>query len=85
MNDTSGMFSGCSNLTTLKIPAYGCGIRYKYGFFEQKIEDGWQVEYPDFWLEDGNPWEVKRPDHAVVVYGNLIRKTYKKTPIVLLK
>lgn len=74
-NGGLGRLAACfmDSLTTLKIPAYGCGIRYKYGFFEQKIEDGWQVEYPDFWLADGNPWEVKRPDHAVEVryYGNI--------------
>ena len=42
--------------------AWGYGIRYNYGMFEQKIEDGWQVEYPDFWLSFGNPWEIERTD-----------------------
>jgi starch phosphorylase len=45
-------------------PAYGCGIRYHYGIFEQKIEDGYQVEHPDNWLKDGDPWGVRRDEYA---------------------
>ena len=48
-------------------PAYGCGIRYKYGMFKQKIENGFQIEAPDDWLKDGNPFEMKRPEYAVEV------------------
>lgn len=74
-NGGLGRLAACfmDSLATLKIPAYGCGIRYRYGLFEQKIEDGYQVEYPDFWLKNGNPWEIKRPEHCAEVryYGNI--------------
>jgi starch phosphorylase len=56
------------SLATLELPAYGYGIRYNYGIFRQQIKNGWQVEQPDNWLRDGNPWEVKRPDLAYHVY-----------------
>ncbi|MCL2853668.1 MAG: glycogen/starch/alpha-glucan phosphorylase, partial [Defluviitaleaceae bacterium] len=52
------------SLSTLGYPAYGCGIRYHYGIFEQKIENGYQVEYPDAWLTDGDIWGVKRAEYA---------------------
>ena len=48
-------------------PAYGCGIRYRYGMFKQKIENGYQVEVPDNWLKYGNPFEIKRDEYAVEV------------------
>ena len=48
--------------------AWGYGLRYNYGMFEQKIEDGWQVEYPDFWLSFGNPWEIERTDVRYVIH-----------------
>ena len=48
------------SLATLEYPAYGCGIRYRYGMFKQEIKDGYQVEVPDNWLKDGNPFEIKR-------------------------
>ena len=74
-NGGLGRLAACfmDSLATLKIPAYGCGIRYRYGLFEQKIEDGYQVEYPDFWLKNGNPWEIKRTEHCAEVryYGNI--------------
>ena len=47
---------------TLGLPFFGYGIRYEYGIFRQRIEDGWQTEYPDNWLRYGNPWEIPRPD-----------------------
>ncbi len=47
--------------------AWGYGIRYNYGMFEQKIQNGWQVEYPDFWLSFGNPWEIERTDTKYVI------------------
>ncbi|OGO86952.1 MAG: glycogen phosphorylase [Clostridiales bacterium GWE2_32_10] len=75
-NGGLGRLAACfiDSLATLEYPAYGCGIRYKYGIFEQKIENGYQVEYPDMWLEKGNPWEVKRSEYEVEVkYGGNVR------------
>ena len=65
-NGGLGRLAACflDSLATLSYPAYGCGIRYNYGIFKQKIENGYQVEHPDDWLKDGNPWEVKRMDNA---------------------
>ena len=58
----------------LDYPAYGCGIRYRYGMFKQKIENGYQVEVPDNWLKDGNPFELRRPEYAKEVrFGGNIR------------
>ncbi|MCL2235766.1 MAG: glycogen/starch/alpha-glucan phosphorylase, partial [Defluviitaleaceae bacterium] len=54
-------------LSTLDLPAYGCGIRYRYGIFEQGIQDGFQVERPDNWLDRGDAWGVLRRDYAVIV------------------
>lgn len=56
--------------------AWGYGIRYNYGMFEQKIKDGWQVEYPDFWLSFGNPWEIERTDIRYIIHfgGKCIEK-----------
>ena len=51
----------------LVIAAYGCGIRYRYGMFKQEIRDGYQVEVPDNWLVDGNPFELRRPEYAKIV------------------
>ena len=68
-NGGLGRLAACflDSLSTLGYPAYGCGIRYKYGMFKQKIENGFQVEAPDDWLKDGNPFEMKRPEYAVEV------------------
>ncbi len=56
------------------IPGHGCGIRYRYGLFEQKIVNGYQQEYPDNWLKNGYPWEFRRPDEAVEVkFGGNVR------------
>lgn len=77
-NGGLGRLAACflDSLSTLSYPAYGCGIRYKYGMFEQKIEDGYQVEVPDNWLKYGNPFEVKRPEYAVEVkFGGYVRLT----------
>ncbi len=52
------------SLATLGYAAYGCGIRYQYGMFKQKIKDGYQIEVPDEWLKNGNPFELKRPEYA---------------------
>ena len=48
----------------MNYPAYGCGIRYRYGMFKQKIENGYQVETPDNWLKEGNPFELRREEYA---------------------
>lgn len=68
-NGGLGRLAACflDSLSTLGYPAYGCGIRYKYGMFKQAIENGYQVERPDDWLKDGNPFEMKRPEYAVEV------------------
>ena len=68
-NGGLGRLAACflDSLSTLGYPAYGCGIRYKYGMFKQKIENGYQIEKPDDWLKYGNPFEIKRPEYAVEV------------------
>jgi starch phosphorylase len=68
-NGGLGRLAACflDSLATLGYPAYGCGIRYRYGMFKQKIQDGYQVEVPDNWLENGNPFELRRPEYAKVV------------------
>ena len=69
-NGGLGRLAACflDSLATLEIPAYGYGIRYNYGIFNQQVRNGWQVEQPDNWLKDGNPWEVKRSDLTYPVY-----------------
>ena len=68
-NGGLGRLAACflDSLSTLGYPAYGCGIRYKYGMFKQKIKDGFQVEKPDDWLKYGNPFEIRRDEYAVEV------------------
>ncbi len=71
-----GRLAACflDSLATLGYPAYGCGIRYRYGMFKQAIKDGYQIELPDDWLKDGNPFEVKRAEYAVEVkFGGYVR------------
>ncbi|MDR0964549.1 MAG: glycogen/starch/alpha-glucan phosphorylase [Clostridium sp.] len=65
-NGGLGRLAACflDSLATLGYPAYGCGIRYRYGMFKQQIRDGYQVEVPDNWLVDGNPFELRRPEYA---------------------
>ncbi len=75
-NGGLGRLAACflDSLATLGYPAYGCGIRYRYGMFEQKIENGYQVEVPDNWLKNGNPFEIKRDEYACEVkFGGYIR------------
>lgn len=71
-NGGLGRLAACflDSLSTLELPAYGCGIRYEYGLFKQKIVDGYQIELPDPWLEDGNAWEIARPDEQFEVHFN---------------
>ena len=66
-NGGLGRLAACflESLSTLALPAYGCGIRYHYGIFEQRIEKGYQVEVPDNWLENGDPWGIRRNEYAV--------------------
>ena len=68
-NGGLGRLAACfmDSLATLGYPAYGCGIRYRYGMFKQEIRDGYQVEVPDNWLADGNPFELRRPEYAKIV------------------
>ena len=78
-NGGLGRLAACflDSLATLGYPAYGCGIRYRYGMFKQKIRDGYQVEAPDNWLKDGNPFELRRPEYAKEVrFGGNIRVEY---------
>lgn len=65
-NGGLGRLAACflDSLATLGYPAYGCGIRYRYGMFKQEIRDGYQIEEPDIWLADGNPFELRRPEYA---------------------
>ena len=78
-NGGLGRLAACflDSLATLGYAAYGCGIRYRYGMFKQKIEYGYQVEVPDNWLKDGNPFELRRPEYAKEVkFGGYIRVEY---------
>ncbi len=65
-NGGLGRLAACflDSLATLGYAAYGCGIRYRYGMFKQEIRDGFQIEVPDNWLQDGNPFELRRPEYA---------------------
>lgn len=75
-NGGLGRLAACflDSLSSLQLPGHGCGIRYKYGFFEQKIVDGYQVELPDSWLKNGNVWEIRKADKAVEVrFGGNVR------------
>ncbi|MCR3757873.1 glycogen/starch/alpha-glucan phosphorylase [Clostridium felsineum] len=79
-NGGLGRLAACflDSMASLGIPGHGCGIRYDYGLFEQKIVDGYQVEIPDNWLRDGNVWEVRREDKAIVVkFGGEVIQTEK--------
>ena len=68
-NGGLGRLAACylDSLATLERPAIGYGIRYEFGIFDQEIRDGWQVEKTDNWLDDGNPWEIAKPELSYVV------------------
>ena len=75
-NGGLGRLAACflDSLATLGYSAYGCGIRYRYGMFKQKIENGYQIEVPDQWLKDGYPFELRRPEYAKEVkFGGYVR------------
>ena len=75
-NGGLGRLAACflDSLATLGYPAYGCGIRYHYGMFKQKIKDGYQVEVPDEWLKNGYPFELRRPEYAIEVkFGGYVK------------
>ncbi|MBS5064709.1 MAG: glycogen/starch/alpha-glucan phosphorylase [Hungatella hathewayi] len=79
-NGGLGRLAACflDSLATLGYPAYGCGIRYRYGMFKQKIEDGYQIEVPDEWLKDGNPFEVRRSEYATEVkFGGYVKTVWE--------
>ena len=75
-NGGLGRLAACflDSLASLSLPGHGCGIRYKYGLFNQKIVDGYQVELPDNWLRESNAWEIRKTEKAVVVkFGGYIK------------
>jgi starch phosphorylase len=76
-NGGLGRLAACflDSMATLSLPGYGYGIRYEYGMFAQRIEDGRQVEHPDNWLRYGNPWEFPRPEvlHQVKFHGHVVQ------------
>lgn len=79
-NGGLGRLAACflDSLATLGYPAYGCGIRYRYGMFKQKIEDGFQIEVPDEWLKDGNPFEVRRSEYSTEVkFGGYVKTIWE--------
>ncbi|WP_332694014.1 glycogen/starch/alpha-glucan phosphorylase [Halalkalibacter lacteus] len=77
-NGGLGRLAACflDSLASLELPGYGMGIRYKYGLFQQKVVNGYQVELPDYWLEDEYMWETKRDDKAIEVrFGGTVETT----------
>ena len=75
-NGGLGRLAACflESLSSLNYPVYGCGIRYRYGMFKQKIENGYQVEVPDEWLKYSYPFELKRPEYACEVkFGGYVK------------
>ncbi|WP_368219740.1 glycogen/starch/alpha-glucan phosphorylase [Blautia wexlerae] len=78
-NGGLGRLAACflDSLATLNYAAYGCGIRYHYGMFKQKIQNGYQIEVPDNWLKNGYPFELRRPEYAKEVhFGGFVRVEY---------
>ena len=81
-NGGLGRLAACflDSMATLGIPGYGYGIRYEYGMFNQRIENGQQVEHPDNWLRYGNPWEFPRPEvlYQVKFHGRVVNYADEK-------
>lgn len=79
-NGGLGRLAACylDSMATLQLPAFGYGIRYEYGIFSQEIENGYQVEYADYWLRNGNPWDILRRSlqYRVKFYGRVEKKVY---------
>ena len=78
-NGGLGRLAACflDSLATLGYPAYGCGIRYRYGMFKQQIRDGYQIEVPDEWLRDGYPFEIRRAEYATEVkFGGYVETVW---------
>ena len=78
-NGGLGRLAACflDSLASLGYPAYGCGIRYHYGMFKQKIENGFQIEVPDEWLKNGYPFELRRPEYATEVkFGGYVKTVW---------
>jgi starch phosphorylase len=79
-NGGLGRLAACflDSLATLGYPAYGCGIRYRYGMFKQKIENGYQIEAPDDWLKNGYPFEIRRAEYATEVkFGGYVNTVWE--------
>ncbi len=85
-NGGLGRLAACflDSMATLRVPAYGYGIRYDYGIFNQKIQDGNQFELPDEWMRNGNPWEIPRPEYTVKInfYGRIDHSSQFTSPWV---
>lgn len=87
-NGGLGRLAACfmDSCATLKLPVVGYGIRYEYGMFRQKIQDGFQVEEPDHWLRDENPWELERPEYTQVIkfggYVETVSDVHRKPRVV---
>ncbi len=85
-NGGLGRLAACflDSLASLNFPGHGCGIRYKYGLFEQKIINGYQVELPDYWLQEDYVWEIKRPDRTIEVrFGGIIELQQENDRLVI--
>ena len=80
-NGGLGRLAACflDSMATMDLPSFGYGIRYDYGIFKQKIDNGYQTEQPDDWLRNGNPWEIERPDVTVKVsFGGRVESFQEK-------
>jgi len=84
-NGGLGRLAACfmDSMAFLSVPGGGMGIRYRFGLFQQKIQNGYQIEAPDTWLDAGYPWETVKPDEAIVVrFGGTVDREYKDGKIL---